>query len=60
MTMSLLLSLEVLLLWAHRTGTSYLSPKESILEEWILSLKLCTDFTLKHRWRPKIKKLFLH
>ena len=33
--------------------------KEYILEEWILWLKLCTDFTFKHRWHPKIKKLFL-
>ena len=55
-----------------KTGTTYnvmpenkqepqiLTLKESILQEWLLKLKLCTDFTLKHRWRPKIKKLFLH
>jgi len=36
----------------------YRRVKESILEEWLLMAKLCTDFTLKHRWRHKIKKSF--
>src|SRR6218665_3687413 len=36
----------------------YITGKESILQEWLLVAKLCTDFTLKHRWRPKIKKCF--
>src|SRR6218665_1258234 len=37
--------------------SSSVLPKESILQEWLLKLKLCTDFALKHRWRPKIKKI---
>src|SRR6218665_1738807 len=45
---------------ADYVSVCQIKSKESILQEWLLKLKLCTDFTLKHRWRPKIKKLFLH
>ena len=40
--------------WVRNDPVRRISTKESILEEWILWPKLCTDFTLKRRWRPKI------